>query len=74
LHSPPGSTPFSANAKPNLVAMLTRSRTGSRASPTMSSLANGPYTSAVSKKVTPRSTARRISAMESSRDGPPVAP
>jgi hypothetical protein len=74
LHKPPGSTPFSAKAKPNLVAIFTRSRTGSSASPTISSFVNGPYTSAVSKKVTPRSTARRISAIESSREGPPVVP
>ena len=37
--------------------------TGASASPTSSSFANGPYTSAVSKKVTPRSTAVRISAI-----------
>ena len=33
---------------------------------TMSALANGPYTSAVSNRVTPSSTARRISAIASS--------
>ena len=52
-----------AGAKPNLVAMTTRPRKGASASPTTSSLASGPYTSAVSKKVTPRSTAARMSAM-----------
>ena len=57
------------DAKPNFVAMTTWSRTGASASPTTSSLANGPYTSAVSKKVTPRSTAPRMSAMPSSRVG-----
>ena len=61
--------PWSSNAKPNFVAMTTWSRTGASASPTISSLANGPYTSAVSKKVTPRSTASRMSAMPSSRVG-----
>jgi hypothetical protein len=45
--------PSSSKAKPNLVAMTTSSRTGSRASPTISSFSNGPYTSAVSKKVMP---------------------
>src|SRR5215203_233255 len=74
LDTPPPSTPFSGNAKPNLVAILTWSRTGWRASPTISSLVNGPYTSAVSKKVTPWSTAFRISVIASSRDGPPVLP
>jgi chromosome partitioning protein len=34
-----------------------------RASPTSSSFVNGPYTSAVSKNVTPRSTALRINAI-----------
>jgi hypothetical protein len=34
--------PCSSNAKPNLVAMTTRSRTGASASPTSSSLRNGP--------------------------------
>ena len=43
---------------------------GSRASPTMSSLVNGPYTSALSNKVTPSSTARRTRAMLSARSGP----
>jgi hypothetical protein len=52
---------------PNFVAMVTWSRTGSSASPTTSSLVYGPYTSAVSKKVTPRSTAARMIAMPSSR-------
>src|SRR5207245_9810002 len=58
VHLPPSS---GLGAKPNLVAMTTRSRNGASASPTSSSLVKGPYTSAVSKKVTPRSTADRIS-------------
>jgi hypothetical protein len=57
------------SSKPNFVAITTSSRTGSSASPTSSSLWNGPYTWAVSKKVTPRSTAARISAIESPRSG-----
>jgi hypothetical protein len=39
----------------------------------MSSLANGPYTSAVSKNVTPSSTARRITLMLSARSGAAVS-
>ncbi|HET7759350.1 MAG TPA: hypothetical protein VFK62_05465 [Gaiellaceae bacterium] len=57
------------SSKPNFVAITTCSRTGSSASPTSSSLWNGPYTCAVSKNVTPRSTAARISAIESPRSG-----
>src|SRR6476660_2534441 len=49
-----------SNLKPNFVAITTCSRTGARASPTSSSLVNGPYTSAVSKNVTPSSTADLI--------------
>ena len=45
--------------KPNFVAMTTCSRNGARASPSSSSFVNGPYASAVSKSVTPRSTAAR---------------
>jgi len=44
-------------------AAATCPRYGARASPTSSSFVNGPYTSAVSKKVTPRSTAVRICAI-----------
>src|SRR5215211_363801 len=55
--------PSASKRNPNLVAMTTWSRKGARASPTSSSFTNGPYTSAVSKKVTPRSTAARITAM-----------
>jgi len=69
LHTPPPVTPFSSNANPNLVAIMTWSRNGSSASPTMSSFANGPYTSAVSKKVTPTSTARLMTAIASARGG-----
>src|SRR5438067_7188866 len=65
------STPFKApvlgsNLKPNLVAITTLSRYGARASPTSSSFANGPYASAVSKNVTPRSTAARMSEIPAS--------
>jgi hypothetical protein len=63
----PDDLPFSSYANPNLVAITTWSRSGASASPTSSSLTNGPYTSAVSKKVTPRSTAARISAIMSFR-------
>src|SRR5581483_1389102 len=56
-------------SKPNFVASTTWSRTGSSASPTSSSFANGPYTCAVSKNVTPRSTACRIKRMPSSFGG-----
>ena len=55
--------------KPNLVASTTRSRTGSSASPTSSSFVCGPYTSAVSKRVTPRSTAARSMPIISGRSG-----
>src|SRR6202158_1533226 len=58
VHLPP-SAGFAS--QPNFVAITTCSRNRARASPTSSSLVNGPYTSAVSKKVTPRSTAVRIS-------------
>src|SRR5436190_833948 len=56
--------------KPNFVAITTRSRTGASASPTNSSFVNGPYASAVSKKVTPRSTAARMTATPSRRSVP----
>src|SRR6185369_15532495 len=46
---------------PNFVAITTCPLSGASASPTSSSFVNGPYTSAVSKKVTPRSTAVRSS-------------
>src|SRR6266566_3619023 len=62
---PPGLMP-----NPNLVAMTTRSRTGRSASPTSSSFVNGPYASAVSKSVTPRSTAARMIVMPSCRPAP----
>ncbi len=53
--------------KPNFVAMTTCSRKGASASPTSSSFVNGPYASAVSKSVTPRSTAARMIAIPSGR-------
>ena len=54
-------------SQPNFVAITTWSRTGASASPTSSSLTYGPYTSAVSKNVTPRSTAARSTAIMASR-------
>ncbi len=50
---------------PNLVASTTSSRRPAIASPTSSSLVNGPYMSAVSRKVTPSSSARSIVAIAS---------
>ena len=50
----------------NLVAMTRPSRLPLIASPTSSSLAKGPYISAVSKKVMPRSMARWMVAIDSS--------
>ncbi len=69
--SSPACLPFSI-LKPNFVAIATWPRNGWSASPTSSSLVNGPYTSAVSNNVTPRSTAARISEMPccSSTAGP----
>src|SRR5713101_3948811 len=60
LHPGP---PLGSGAKPNFVAITTWPWNGASASPTSSSFVNGPYTSAVSKNVTPRSTAARISAI-----------
>ncbi len=51
--------------KPNLVAITTASRRPFKARPSSSSLWNGPYTSAVSKNVTPSSIARSIVAIDS---------
>src|ERR1022692_3652181 len=51
--------PSGRSLNPNLVAITTCPRNGARASPTSSSFKNGPYTSAVSKNVMPRSTAAR---------------
>ena len=45
--------PPASRSKPNLVATTTWSRKGASASPTSSSFVWGPYTSAVSKNVTP---------------------
>jgi hypothetical protein len=56
---------------PNLVAMVTWSRTGASARPTSCSLWPKPYRSAVSKNVTPSSTALRMSWLDSvSSTGP----
>src|SRR3981189_3423779 len=54
LHLPPS---LGLASHPNFVAITTFPRNGASASPTSSSLTSGPYTSAVSKNVTPRSTA-----------------
>ncbi len=50
---------------PNFVAITTFPLKGSNASPTNSSFVNGPYTSAVSKKFMPFSTALRIRSIAS---------
>jgi hypothetical protein len=50
---------------PNFVAMITRSRWPRNARPSNSSFVNGPYTSAVSNSVTPRSMARCTVAIDS---------
>src|ERR1022692_2939111 len=55
----PGRLSLPLRSNPNLVAITTCPRNGARASPTSSSFKNGPYTSAVSKNVMPRSTAAR---------------
>ncbi len=55
----------------NLVASCTSSRRPAIAWPTSSSLWPSPYTSAVSRKVTPSSSARWIVAMDSSRSAVP---
>src|SRR6266849_6540353 len=72
--SSPICSPLAPYLNPNLVAITTRSRIGASASPTSSSFVNGPYASAVSKNVTPPSTAARIDrdAFVSAR-GRPVA-
>ena len=49
-----------SRSKPNFVAITTWSRTGASAFPTSVSFVYGPYASAVSKKVTPSSTALRM--------------
>ncbi len=67
---------------PNFVATTTSSRIGAIAAPTSSSFTKGPYTSAVSMKVTPCATAYRSTPIMSSRSpglGPydidmPIAP
>src|ERR1700759_3370964 len=64
--STPATLPSGPKAKPNLVAITTSSRHGASASPTRISLS--PYASAVSKNVTPRSTAPRSTAIISSLD------
>src|SRR5215210_8118438 len=61
--------PGGSSANPNFVAITTRSRSGASASPTSSSFTNGPYTSAVSKSVTPSSTASLRSEIISPRSG-----
>src|SRR2546426_1922603 len=53
--SMPICSPVGPSLNPNLVAITTCPRKGASASPTSSSLVNGPYASAVSKKVMPRS-------------------
>ena len=57
--------PSSPRSLPNLVASTTSSRRPAIALPTSRSLVNGPYMSAVSRKVTPRSRARWMVAIDS---------
>ncbi len=59
FHLPPSA---GLASQPNFVAITTLPRNGASPSPTSSSFTNGPYTSAVSKNVTPRSTAACSSA------------
>ena len=61
----PSRAPSSPRSLPNLVASTTSSRRPAMARPTSCSLVNGPYMSAVSRKVTPRSRARWMVAMRS---------
>src|SRR3954449_515604 len=58
----------------NLVARNTSSRRPSRASPTISSEMPAEYTSAVSTKLTPASSARWMMRVESSRSSLPQGP
>src|SRR5437667_382635 len=58
----PRSSGFSPRTTPNFVATTTRSRRSRIAFPTSSSFLNGPYMSAVSRKVAPSSIARSICA------------
>ena len=57
--------PSSRRWFPNLVASTTSSRRPAIARPTSRSLVNGPYMSAVSRKVIPRSSARCTVASDS---------
>src|SRR5262245_40823881 len=57
--------PASSKVNPNFVAITTLSRRPLIALPTSSSFVNGPYTSAVSRKFTPRSIASCMVAIDS---------
>jgi hypothetical protein len=57
--------PSSPRTLANLVATTTSSRRPAIARPTSSSFVKGPYMSAVSRRVTPSSSARWIVAMDS---------
>ena len=59
--------------QPNLEVITTSSRNGATPSPRMRSTSNGPYASAVSKKVTPRSKAARMMSIISGRYGTVVS-
>jgi hypothetical protein len=61
----PDQLPSARCSLPNLVATTTSSWWPASARPTSRSLVNGPYMSAVSSKVTPRSRARRMVATDS---------
>ena len=62
--------PRACEMRPNLVASTTWSRWPLMARPMSSSLMNGPYVSAVSRKVTPRSSARWMVRMDSASSVP----
>ena len=61
----PRKAPSGERRLPNLVATITWSRRSRIARPRSSSFLNGPYMSAVSKKVTPSTMARWIVATDS---------
>ena len=67
----PRRSPSGPRTLPNLVASTTSSRRPTIALPTSFSLVNGPYMSAVSRKVTPSSSARSIVAVASPSSAEP---
>jgi hypothetical protein len=67
----PTRLPSGRRSLPNLVASWTSSRRPAMALPTSCSFVNGPYMSAVSRNVTPRSRARWIVAIPADSSGAP---